>query len=67
MMEKDNPKSFKSRAKRILKKRVCLRCNKKFDSTGPGNRICRECHKQETRGPSIRVCQVKTSNGLESE
>ena len=25
--------------------RVCLKCNKKFRSSGPGNRICRECVK----------------------
>lgn len=23
--------------------RVCLRCNKLFPSTGPGNRICQPC------------------------
>lgn len=23
--------------------RTCLRCNKEFDSTGPGNRICAKC------------------------
>jgi len=25
-------------------KRICLRCNKKFKSTGPGNRICPKCN-----------------------
>lgn len=25
------------------KKRTCLKCNKLFDSKGPGNRICKRC------------------------
>lgn len=26
-------------------KRTCLRCQKVFVSTGPGNRICQKCHR----------------------
>lgn len=26
------------------KKRVCLKCNKKFWSIGPNNRICKRCN-----------------------
>ena len=26
------------------KQRQCLRCNKMFGSTGPGNRICGKCN-----------------------
>jgi len=25
------------------KQRTCLKCGKSFDSTGPGNRICKRC------------------------
>jgi phage FluMu protein Com len=25
------------------KRRTCLKCNKLFDSAGPGNRICKRC------------------------
>lgn len=34
-----------SRPRYYLKKatRTCLRCNKSFNSTGPGNRICGHC------------------------
>jgi len=29
------------------KKRTCLRCNKRFDSHGPGNRICGTCKRDQ--------------------
>lgn len=28
--------------------RVCLRCNKSFDSEGPWNRLCGPCHSRNT-------------------
>lgn len=34
--------------RRILRKyRTCLRCNRRFQSTGPGNRICPACSEYE--------------------
>ena len=33
------------------KKRTCLKCNKPFDSTGPGNRICPPCRRMNDRIP----------------
>lgn len=30
--------------------RLCLRCQKRFPSTGPGNRICGRCAVQNRRG-----------------
>ena len=35
------------KSKRITtdKKRICLKCNKLFDSNGPHNRICDNCEK----------------------
>jgi predicted RNA-binding Zn-ribbon protein involved in translation (DUF1610 family) len=46
------------------KPRVCLRCNKTFASTGPGNRICPPCGqvnvgKAET---SVSKTKYKTSH-----
>ena len=32
-----------------IKQRVCLKCNKSFRSLGPGNRICRKCHRVNAR------------------
>ncbi len=32
-----------------LKKRTCLKCGKLFDSTGPGNRICKPCTQVNAR------------------
>ena len=31
------------------KQRTCLKCNKLFDSAGPGNRICRWCAQANAR------------------
>ncbi len=33
----------KPKAGKGNKKRVCLRCNNKFSSTGPFNRVCNKC------------------------
>lgn len=29
----------------LVKQRVCLKCDKSFRSTGPGNRICAKCRR----------------------
>ena len=34
-----------------VKQRTCLKCGKSFDSTGPGNRICRRCQQVNDRLP----------------
>jgi len=31
------------------KQRRCLKCREWFDSTGPGNRICRKCNYQNSQ------------------
>ena len=36
------------------KKRTCLKCGKLFDSTGPGNRICKRCARINAR---IRISE----------
>lgn len=28
---------------RPMTRRACLRCRRDFESTGPGNRLCRDC------------------------
>lgn len=35
-------------------KRICLRCNKKFKSTGPGNRICPNCTSANNKVHSLK-------------
>jgi Zn finger protein HypA/HybF involved in hydrogenase expression len=50
--------------------RVCLRCNKKFPSSGPGNRICMACNQANakvrdgymTGGLSVSVSNRKAPN-----
>lgn len=42
------------------KRRVCLRCNKKFNSEGPSNRICPKCIRNN-QGVYERT-QVETSS-----
>lgn len=44
------------------KKRTCLKCNKHFDSTGPGNRICRPCRQINDRLP-ISETQLQKQRG----
>lgn len=34
-----------------VKQRTCLKCGKSFESTGPGNRICRRCQQVNDRLP----------------
>jgi len=41
-----HPRRTTARAERLARNRAfrtCLKCNKKFDSTSPCNRICPEC------------------------
>lgn len=40
---------MKKRAARTTKKRECLKCGIKFDSTGPGNRICPKCARKNVK------------------
>lgn len=40
------------------KKRVCLRCRKKFDSEGVGNRICSQCQSANHSASGMRECRV---------
>ncbi len=51
-------------------RRNCLKCGKRFDSRGPGNRICRKCRKINNRLGYIpetvmqKLRGVKRHNGL---
>ncbi|ODS32821.1 MAG: hypothetical protein SCARUB_02027 [Candidatus Scalindua rubra] len=40
---RDAPKSCDTNKIRFKKKRLCLKCGKKFLSKGPYNRICEKC------------------------
>ncbi len=46
-------------------KRVCLSCEKKFNSSGPGNRICAPCKHKQTPGPIGHTNSGKRLNGIE--
>lgn len=41
--ERDNPLDWKPKSPKV--KRECLKCNRKFLSAGPHNRICDRCKK----------------------
>lgn len=41
-------------------KRTCLKCNNKFNSTGPGNRICPRCNSKNPTG--MNTTKVAASN-----
>jgi len=45
------------------KQRTCLRCGKSFDSTGPGNRICKRCAQINARIP-ITEEQLQKQRGV---
>ncbi len=45
------------------KKRTCLKCNKLFDSTGPGNRICPRCRQSNDRLPPFTEAQMQKQRG----
>ena len=36
----------------VRKARICLKCNRKFISEGPGNRICPRCKGNGTNRPA---------------
>ncbi len=45
-----------------MKKRKCLKCNRLFDSAGPGNRICRPCRQINDRLP-ITEAEMQKQRG----
>ena len=47
-----------------VKKRTCLKCNKPFDSKGPGNRICRPCQQINARLPYMTEAQMQKQRGV---
>lgn len=60
------PEDHSSPIRLPTKKRICLRCNKKFNSTGPGNRICPKCSQHNIRTHNLpeikdhpRVSKIK--------
>lgn len=38
-----------------MESRVCLKCQKDFDSKGPGNRICPKCKRTNDYEPTSRA------------
>jgi len=46
------------------KKRTCLKCDQLFDSTGPGNRICRRCQQINDRLPRLTEEQMQKQRGV---
>jgi len=47
-----------SKRKPVKQKRLCLRCQKKFGSSGIGNRICGQCTADNYREGGIRCLRV---------
>ena len=45
------------------KKRTCLKCNRLFDSAGPGNRICPRCQQINDRLPRFTEAQLQKQRG----
>ena len=43
-------------------KRKCLKCEKLFPSTGPGNRICLQCAQSNSRAIDSTKMTVKDPN-----
>jgi len=46
------------------KKRTCLKCNRLFNSTGPGNRICKPCQRINARLPRYTEEQLQKQRGV---
>jgi hypothetical protein len=46
------------------KKRTCLKCDKLFDSSGWGNRICRRCQRINDRLPRFTEAQLQKQRGV---
>lgn len=40
---KDSPRDYNTSRTKLKKKRLCLKCGKKFQSKGPYNRLCEKC------------------------
>lgn len=46
------------------KKRTCLKCNRLFNSAGPGNRFCRNCQRINDRLPRFTEEQLQKQRGV---
>lgn len=46
------------------KQRTCLKCNRLFPSTGPGNRICSKCQRINARLPRYTEAQLQKQRGI---
>lgn len=46
------------------KKRTCLKCQRLFDSRGPGNRICSRCQEINDRLPRFTEAQLQKQRGV---
>ena len=49
--------------KKTAKKRRCLRCRRLFESSGPGNRLCRRCRDTIARWNTDGMDQLLLSTG----
>jgi hypothetical protein len=38
-----------------MMERKCLKCDKMFDSSGPGNRICGICQDKNNKEPKVAI------------
>ena len=45
------------------KQRTCLKCSRPFNSTGPGNRICKRCQQLNARLPPFTEAQMQKQRG----
>ena len=50
-----------SHSKQGITDRLCLRCTKKFKSTGIGNRICKDCKTSNAIVPHIKEINLSGS------
>ena len=46
-----------------IARRVCLKCDKKFRSKGPGNRICGECSRINARYANMPDALLQMERG----
>ena len=46
------------------KKRMCLKCDRLVDSSGPGNRICRRCQQVNAKLPRFTEEQMQKQRGV---
>lgn len=61
---KDEPVSSAINRNKMQKKRLCLKCGKKFPSKGPYNRICEKCSFINER---MKVSAYSVSSGISEE